>query len=96
MLTRSHRREWAVLAVIAVLAITAGCSKGGPSKSAANSPRLSSPGGGNSGKRVDTSELAAMVGKTAPDWELADHTGKVWMMSKLRGKAVLLISWATW
>ena len=31
------------------------------------------------------------VGSQAPDFTLADETGKQWMLSKLRGKNVLLV-----
>jgi len=38
----------------------------------------------------------AEVGKTAPEFELKDFTGRVWRLSDLRGKVVFLNFWATW
>jgi thiol-disulfide isomerase/thioredoxin len=35
-------------------------------------------------------------GAEAPDFELADKTGKKWSLRDLRGKPVLLNFWATW
>jgi peroxiredoxin len=39
---------------------------------------------------------AALLNREAPDFELADHTGKKWSLAKLRGRPVLLNFWATW
>ena len=36
------------------------------------------------------------IGKPAPDFVLQDSTGKVWQLSKLKGKAVFVNFWATW
>ena len=36
------------------------------------------------------------VGSMAPDFEIADKSGKKWSLSQLRGKPVLLNFWATW
>lgn len=38
----------------------------------------------------------AAVGSPAPEFELMDSTGKVWKLSDLKGKAVLINFWATW
>jgi len=38
----------------------------------------------------------ASVGRQAPDIELADLSGKIWRLSDLRGKTVLVHFWATW
>jgi thiol-disulfide isomerase/thioredoxin len=35
-------------------------------------------------------------GKAAPDFEVTDITGKKYKLSKLKGKDVLLVFWATW
>ena len=35
-------------------------------------------------------------GKPAPDFEVTDITGKKYKLSKLKGKDVLLVFWATW
>jgi peroxiredoxin len=39
---------------------------------------------------------AALQNREAPDFELADSTGKKWSLAKLRGRTVLLNFWATW
>lgn len=36
------------------------------------------------------------IGKTAPDFVLQDASGKVWKLSKLKGKVVFVNFWATW
>jgi cytochrome c biogenesis protein CcmG, thiol:disulfide interchange protein DsbE len=36
------------------------------------------------------------IGKTAPDFVLQDTSGKIWKLSKLRGKVVFVNFWATW
>ena len=36
------------------------------------------------------------AGSMAPDFEIADKSGKKWSLSQLRGKPVLLNYWATW
>ena len=36
------------------------------------------------------------IGKTAPDFVLQDASGKVWQLSKLKGKVVFVNFWATW
>ena len=36
------------------------------------------------------------IGKTAPDFVLQDANGKVWQLSKLKGKVVFVNFWATW
>jgi peroxiredoxin len=36
------------------------------------------------------------TGKTAPDFELQDETGKVWKLSSLKGRVVMINFWATW
>jgi len=36
------------------------------------------------------------IGKTAPDFVLQDSSGKVWQLSKLKGKVVFVNFWATW
>jgi peroxiredoxin len=36
------------------------------------------------------------IGKTAPDFVLQDASGKVWNLSTLKGKVVLVNFWATW
>ena len=38
----------------------------------------------------------ATVGKPAPDFDTVDLQGKVWSLSKLRGKVVFVNFWATW
>ncbi|HTZ19175.1 MAG TPA: TlpA disulfide reductase family protein [Dissulfurispiraceae bacterium] len=38
----------------------------------------------------------AAVGLQAPDFELADINNRVWRLSDLRGKVVLITFWATW
>jgi len=38
----------------------------------------------------------AAVGRQAPDFELTDLGGKVWRLSDLKGKVVLVTFWATW
>ncbi len=38
----------------------------------------------------------AAVGSQAPDFTLQDLKGKVWRLSELKGKVVLLHFWATW
>jgi hypothetical protein len=73
------------LLLAGVLAMS-GCSKGGPSGA---SGRASSDGGA-AGKAP---KLDALIGKEAPDWELQDHTGRVWRLRDLRGDVVVLISW---
>jgi peroxiredoxin len=39
---------------------------------------------------------AALRNREAPDFKLADATGKLWSLSNLRGRPVLLNFWATW
>lgn len=39
---------------------------------------------------------AATVGKPAPDFDTLDLDGKVWSLSKLKGKVVFINFWATW
>jgi peroxiredoxin len=36
------------------------------------------------------------IGKPAPDFVLQDATGKVWQLSSLKGKVVMVNFWATW
>ncbi|MFC1845271.1 TlpA family protein disulfide reductase [Thermodesulfobacteriota bacterium] len=36
------------------------------------------------------------IGKTAPDFVLQDASGKVWQLSRLKGKVVFVNFWATW
>lgn len=48
----------------------------------------------NSGRGNESSSVA--VGMMAPDFELADKAGKVYSLSALRGKVVLINFWATW
>ena len=38
----------------------------------------------------------ASVGKPAPDFDTVDLEGKVWSLSKLKGKVVFVNFWATW
>jgi peroxiredoxin len=38
----------------------------------------------------------ATVGMMAPDFTLADRTGKIWTLSELRGQVVFVNFWATW
>jgi DsbE subfamily thiol:disulfide oxidoreductase len=38
----------------------------------------------------------ATVGKQAPDFDTLDLDGKVWSLSKLKGKVVFVNFWATW
>jgi len=38
----------------------------------------------------------ATVGMMAPDFTLADRTGKTWTLSELRGQVVFVNFWATW
>jgi peroxiredoxin len=38
----------------------------------------------------------ASVGKPAPDFDAMDLKGKVWGLSKLKGKVVFVNFWATW
>ncbi len=38
----------------------------------------------------------ATVGKPAPDFDTVDLNGKVWSLSKLKGKVVFVNFWATW
>lgn len=39
---------------------------------------------------------AATVGKPAPDFDTLDLDGKIWSLSKLKGKVVFINFWATW
>jgi thiol-disulfide isomerase/thioredoxin len=39
---------------------------------------------------------AALQNREAPDFDLADATGKRWSLRSLRGRTVLLNFWATW
>ncbi|HSW63388.1 MAG TPA: TlpA disulfide reductase family protein [Dissulfurispiraceae bacterium] len=39
---------------------------------------------------------AVVVGSAAPDFQLQDLSGKIWKLSDLKGKVVLLHFWATW
>lgn len=43
-----------------------------------------------------TPERRAAVGAEAPAFELRDIQGKIWKLSDLKGKAVILNFWATW
>ena len=48
-------------------------------------------------KISDSAKIQKMeIGKTAPDFVLQDANGKVWQLSKLKGKVVFLNFWATW
>ena len=38
----------------------------------------------------------ASIGKPAPDFDTVDLKGKVWSLSKLKGKVVFVNFWATW
>ncbi len=38
----------------------------------------------------------AVVGSAVPDFELQDMSGKIWKLSDLKGKTVLVHFWATW
>lgn len=39
---------------------------------------------------------AATVGNPAPDFDTLDLDGKIWSLSKLKGKVVFINFWATW
>lgn len=39
---------------------------------------------------------SARIGMPAPDFKLQDLNGKVWQLSELRGKIVILNFWASW
>lgn len=49
----------------------------------------------DSGSMKSSGGMAA-VGSQAPDFTLQDLQGKVWKLSELKGKVVLLHFWATW
>lgn len=36
------------------------------------------------------------IGTRVPDFELPDLDGRVWTLSGLRGRTVLLYAWASW
>ena len=44
----------------------------------------------------DDEESSELLGKPAPDFELTDISDKVWKLSDLKGKVVLIDFWATW
>ncbi len=44
----------------------------------------------------ETVAKKAIVGLPSPDFELTDTDGKVWRLSDLKGKVVLVNFWATW
>jgi hypothetical protein len=46
------------------------------------------------GQRSD--ERAGLAARQAPDFTLPDLTGKLHTLSALRGKKVLLVTWASW
>ncbi len=46
--------------------------------------------------KTETARKAAVVGTQAPDFALSDMGGKVWRLSELKGKVVLVTFWATW
>lgn len=49
-------------------------------------------------KKPKTTSIAqaAKVGMPAPDFKLMDINGKVWHLSELKGKIVILNFWASW
>jgi thiol-disulfide isomerase/thioredoxin len=52
---------------------------------------------GNACRTLNPDPLpAALRHQEAPDFELADVTGKKWSLKKLRGRPVLVNFWATW
>ena len=51
----------------------------------------------NACNALDPSPIPALLqNREAPDFELADKTGKKWTLRSLRGRPVLLNFWATW
>jgi peroxiredoxin len=48
-------------------------------------------------EKAKTAQLAiqSMTGETAPDFELTDLNGKIWTLSSLKGKVVILNFWFT-
>jgi cytochrome c biogenesis protein CcmG/thiol:disulfide interchange protein DsbE len=47
-------------------------------------------------KTIDRPLRKATIGLDAPSFELKDTSGKIWKLSDLRGKVVLLNLWASW
>jgi peroxiredoxin len=47
-------------------------------------------------EKEETVKRKASIGLSAPDFELKDIDGKIWRLSDLKGKVVLINFWATW
>ncbi len=52
--------------------------------------------GGKESPKMKSARKAVVVGTQAPDFALTDMGGKVWRLSELKGKVVLVTFWATW
>jgi cytochrome c biogenesis protein CcmG, thiol:disulfide interchange protein DsbE len=46
--------------------------------------------------KKESAKRKVSIGLSAPDFELKDIGGKIWKLSDLRGKVVLVNFWATW
>ncbi len=63
---------------------------------ALGAPVMSTPAIAATGDQTGFELLAWPAAKPAPRWQGVDLNGRVWELSKLRGRAVLINFWATW
>ena len=108
--TRTSHWPVVLLTVVIITAIAfwAGCKKGPSGQTNTQSEQekpttnIENPTVGTSlsdvirYRRTWDTAFTSWYGKTAPDFTLADITGKQHKLSDYRGKDVMLIFWATW
>lgn len=79
----SKRILWAAAGVLALM-MAFGCSRSTPEKNAGVAGKVGTPAGDGS------------IGSQAPDFALADLSGKTVHLSDFKGKVVIVDFWATW
>jgi len=79
----SRRILWAAAGALALM-MAFGCSRSTPEKNAGGAEKVPTPAG------------SGAIGSQAPDFALADLSGKTVHLSDFKGKVVIVDFWATW